>query len=167
MPHSLSMVNAYTKMTTGSRHVTVVIKNQTAVLIIIGKGIKVTQVVAANRVSPVKVMPGTLEMLDEMQGIWQTRMSIEHRKETLLQQLDLSGLEGWSGINCTSAHALVTEYHNIFLLEPGELGCIGLAKHGIRVVDDESFRERFWRLPHGGGSEGLHEGNVERRHYLP
>ena len=29
--HSLSMVNTYTEMTTGSRHVTVVIKNQTAV----------------------------------------------------------------------------------------------------------------------------------------
>ena len=33
--HGLSMVNTYTEMTTGSRHITVVIKNQTAVLIII------------------------------------------------------------------------------------------------------------------------------------
>ena len=38
----------------------------------------------------------------------------------LLQQLDLSGLEGWSGANNMSAHALLTEYHDIFLLEPGE-----------------------------------------------
>ena len=30
----------------------------------------VTQVVAANRVPLVDVMPGTLEMLDKMQGIW-------------------------------------------------------------------------------------------------
>ena len=41
LPHGLSVVNTYTEMTTGSRHVTIVIKNQTAVLIIIGKGIKV------------------------------------------------------------------------------------------------------------------------------
>ena len=74
-------------------------------------------------------------------------MSIECRKETLLQQLDLSGLEGWSGTNCTSAHALLTEYHDIFLLGPGELGCMGLAKHDIRVEDDEPFKERFWRIP--------------------
>ena len=67
-------------MATGSRHVAILIKNQTAVLIIIGKGVKVTQVVTVNKVPPVEVMPGTLEKLDEMQGIWWTRMSIEHRK---------------------------------------------------------------------------------------
>ena len=88
-------------------------------------------------------MPGTLEKLGEMQGIRQTKMSIEQRKEMLLQQLDLSGLEGWSGANCTSAHFLLTEYHNIFLLEPGELACSSLEKHAIKVVDDELFKEMF------------------------
>ena len=53
-----------------------------------------------------------------------------------LQKLDLSGLERWSGTNCTSACALLTEYHNIFSLEPGELGRTGLAKDEIRVVDN-------------------------------
>ena len=70
LPHGISVVNTYTQMTTGSKHVAIVIKNQTAALIIIGKGVKVTQVVASNRVPPVKVMPGTLEKLNEMQGIW-------------------------------------------------------------------------------------------------
>ena len=65
----------------------------------------------------------------------------------LLQQLDLSGLEGWSGANHRCACALLTEYHDIFLLEPGELGCTSLAKHEIRVVDDEPFKERFQRIP--------------------
>ena len=143
MLHGLSIVNTYTEMTTRIKHVAVVIKNQTVVPIIIGKGIKVTWVVAANRVPPVEVRPGTLEGLDEKQGIWQTRKSIEHRKEMLLQQLDLSGLEGWSSTNHTSAHALLTEYHILFLLEPRELGCMDLVKHEIWVVDDEPFKERF------------------------
>ena len=82
-----------------------------------------------------------------MWGIQQTKMSIEHRKEMLLQQLDLSGLEGWSGANYASANALLTKYYNIFSLEPGELCCTGLAKHEIRVVDDELFKERFQRIP--------------------
>ena len=56
-------------MATRSRCVTIVIKNQTAMPIIIGKGIKVAWVVAANRVPPVEVMPGMLENLDEMQGV--------------------------------------------------------------------------------------------------
>ena len=82
-----------------------------------------------------------------MQGIWWTKISIEKKKETHLQQLDLSGLEGWSGANCTSAHSLLTEYHDIFLLEPRELGSTSLVKHETKVVDDEPFKERFWRIP--------------------
>ena len=79
-------VNTYTEMTTGSRCLIIVIKNQMAVPIIIGKGIKVTLVVAANRVPLIEVMPGTLEKSDEMQGVWKTKMPHECRKETLLQQ---------------------------------------------------------------------------------
>ena len=85
-------------------------------------------------------MPGTLEKLDKMQGIQWTKMSIEWRKEMFVQQLVLSGLEGWSGANYTAAYALLSEYYDIFLLEPKELGCTSLVKHEIWVVDDESFR---------------------------
>ena len=69
MPQLLSVANTYTEMTTGSKCVTIVIKNQTAALIIIGKGVKVIQVIAANRAPPVEVLPGTLEKLDERQGV--------------------------------------------------------------------------------------------------
>ena len=65
----------------------------------------------------------------------------------ILQHLDLSGLEGWSGANSTSACALLTKYHNVFSLEPGGLGCMSLAKHEIRVADDEPFKERFQMIP--------------------
>ena len=71
-------------------------------------------------------------------------MPIEERKEMFLQQLDLSG-GGWSGANCTSVQALLTAFHDIFLLEPGELGSTSLAKHEIRIVDDKPFKERFHR----------------------
>ena len=54
---------------------------------------------------------------------------------------------GWSRANSKSTHALLHEYHDIFSLEPGELGCTSLAKHEIRVADDEPFKERFWRIP--------------------
>ena len=54
-----------------------------AILITIAKGVKVTQVVAANAVPPVEVTPGTLEKLDVIQGIQWTRMMAEKRKELL------------------------------------------------------------------------------------
>ena len=69
LPHGLSIVSTYTETAAGSRCVVVVIKNQTAAQIIIGKGIKVTWVVASNWVPPVEGIPGTLERLDEMQGV--------------------------------------------------------------------------------------------------
>ena len=65
LPHGLHVVNTCTELTTGSRCVTVVIKNQTAVPINFSKGIKI----AANRVPPVEVIPGTLEKVDKIQGI--------------------------------------------------------------------------------------------------
>ena len=72
--------------------------------------------------SPVEVVSGTLEKLDEMHSIQQTRVSVQKRREVLFQQLDLSGLEGWSDKNQAAAHALLAEYHDIFPLEPEEMG---------------------------------------------
>ena len=54
LPHGQRMANTYTEMATGSRCVTIVIKNQTAAPILIVKGVKVTQVVAVISVSPVE-----------------------------------------------------------------------------------------------------------------
>ena len=103
-----------------------------AILITITKGVKIGQVVAVNAVLQVEVAPRTLEKLDEMQGIQQTRMSVEWRREVLFQQLDLPGLEGWSKENQVAPHVLLAEYHDIFSLKPGELGCTDLAKHEIK-----------------------------------
>ena len=74
-------------------------------------------------------------------------MSFEKRREVLFEQLDLSGLEGWLEENQVAACSLLAEYHDISSLEPGELDTTDLAKHEIRVVDDEPFREWFWRIP--------------------
>ena len=74
-------------------------------------------------------------------------MSVERRKEVLLQQLNLSGLVRWSEANQAAVHALLADYHDIFSLEPGELGCTNLAKHEIRVVNDKTFKEWSWKIP--------------------
>ena len=123
------------------------VKNLTAIPITTNKGIKVTQGVAVNAVPQMEVAAGTLKKLDEMQVIQWTRMLVEWRREVLFQQLDLSGLEGWSDENQAAACALLAEYHNIFSLEPGELDCTDLVKHEIRVVDYKPFKERFQRIP--------------------
>ena len=122
------------------------VKNQIAAPMTIAKGIKITLVVAMSAVPQVEVVPGTLEKLDEMQGIQRVTILTGQRKKALFQQLDLSGLEGWSAKNQSAAHTLLAEYHDIFSLYPGELGCINLAKHEIKVIDDKPFKERFQRI---------------------
>ena len=128
LPHSVSVRNTYIEMCTVSKRVAVMVKNLTAAPITIAKGIKVAQVVAVNAVPQVGVGPGTLEKLDKIQGIQQTRMSVNQRREMLFEQLELSGLEGWSHKNQAVARVLLAECHDIFSLEPGELGCTGSGK---------------------------------------
>ena len=140
LPHGLSMVNTYTKVTYGSKHAVVVVKNLMAILVTTVKGVKVTQVVAANAVPQEEVAPRTLEELDKVHGILWTKVSTERGREVLFQQLDLSDLEGWSEGNEVAAHTLLAEYHDIFSLKPKELGCTNQARHEIRVVDDECLK---------------------------
>ena len=61
--------------------------------------------------------------------------------------MDLPGLDKWLDGNQAAAQAMLAEYHNIFSLEPGDLGCLDLVKDEIRVVDDEPFKVRFQRIP--------------------
>ena len=147
LPPGLSVVNTYTKVICGSKQVAEVVKNLMATLITITKGIKVIQKVFVNVVTPVKVTPDTLEKLDDIQGIQQTKMTVKQRKKLLFQQLDLSGLDMWSYRNQVAAWALLAECHDIFSMEPGQLGCTELAKYEIKVVDYEPFKERFQRIP--------------------
>ena len=75
LPHGLSVVNSYTsdyrvQMSCSSGE-------EPNGLITIAKGIKVTQVVAANVVPPVRLTRRTLERLDKIQGSQHTRMSDE------------------------------------------------------------------------------------------
>ena len=58
----------------------VIVKNLTAALVTITKGVKIAQVVAVNAVPKVGVVPGTLDNLNEMQGIQRTKMSVGQRK---------------------------------------------------------------------------------------
>ena len=121
LPHGMSVINTYTKTATRSKRVAVMMKNLTTALITITKGVQIAQVIAANAIPQVGVTPGMLKKLNEMQRIQRVRMSAEHRKEALLQQMDLSDLEGWSTENWAATHALLAEYHDTFSLEPWEL----------------------------------------------
>ena len=76
LPHGLSVMNTYTKMTTESKQVAVIVKNLTTALITITKGVKITQVVAVNAIPQVGAVLGMLEKLDEMQGVQRAKCQL-------------------------------------------------------------------------------------------
>ena len=83
LPHRLNIMNTYSEMTTGSKQVAVMVKKLTTTPISISKGVKITGVIAVNAIPQVGMSPGTLEKLDEIQGIQWVGMLVEQRKEAL------------------------------------------------------------------------------------
>ena len=59
----------------------------------------------------------------------------------------MSGLNSWPSDLAEAAHQLLAEYHNVFSLEPAELGCTHSTKNMINVTDDTPFKEQFKQIP--------------------
>ena len=67
----------------------------------------------------------------------------------MLEKLELSGLDSWMEENKEKALNLLAEYHNIFTLEDGEMGCTKAAEHKFKVTDPKPFKERPQNIPTG------------------
>ena len=68
---------------------------------------------------------------------------MRQRQGKLFEELDLSGLASWHPELADSAQLLLVEYHDVFLLELGELGCTHSTKHVIKIP----FKEQFQWIP--------------------
>ena len=64
-----------------------------------------------------------------------------------MDKLNLNGLSEWSPCNAAIVRELLFSYHDIFALEPIELGCNSAIEHEIRINDDEPFKEHFRCIP--------------------
>ena len=71
-------------------------------------------------------------------------MSVKERRKVLFEKLELSGPKSWMEENKDKALNLLAEYHDIFALENGEMGCTEAAEHKIEVTDPiENFRKHL------------------------
>ena len=66
---------------------------------------------------------------------------VRQRHGKLFDELDLSSLDSWALELADAAHQLLAEYHDIFSLDPAELGCTHSTEHTIKVIDDTPFKE--------------------------
>ena len=86
--------------------------------------------------------PGSLQVQDEVYPDPQTlKFTIRQRHGKLFDELDLSGLDLWAPELADKAHQHLAKYHDIFSLDPAELGCTHLTEHTIKVTDDIPFKE--------------------------
>ena len=66
--------------------------------------------------------------------------------ELLRKEGQLDKLKEWPRELALKFERMLMEHHNIFLLEPNEIGCTDTAEHIIELLDMEPFKERLWRI---------------------
>ena len=74
-------------------------------------------------------------------------LTVKQRHGKLFEELDLSGLDLWTPELADAACQLLAKYHDVFSLDPAELGCTHSTEHIINVTDDTPFKEWLRQIP--------------------
>ena len=123
LPPGLTMQNTYTELRKGSKKVVVVVWNHTAYPQTLRKKTPVARAIPI-QLLPKTPKPGSLPVPDEVCPDPQTpKLTIRQRHGKLFDELDLSGLDSWAPKLADKACRLLAKYHDVFSLDPGELGC--------------------------------------------
>ena len=95
LPNRLEVSTMYTDLKRGSKSIPVVLRNMTGSDIILNKGDKITWVQTANKMPKTNLHPGTVEALDEEQGITRKLLTRAERQAKVLKELNLEALNEW------------------------------------------------------------------------
>ena len=137
----LTVQNTYTDLRQGSKNAVMVVRNRTAYPQTLCKKAPVARVVVAN---PVLGLPMESQLQEEGDGTQDAHIpkwTVRQRQGKLFDKLDLSGLDSWPPELVDATHHLFVEYHDVFSLDPAELGCTHSTEHTIRVTNDTPFKE--------------------------
>ena len=139
----ITMQNTYTELRKGSKKAVVVVRNHIAYPQTLWKKTSVSRVIPV-QLLPETLEPGSLPVPDEVCPDPQTlKLMIRQRHGKLFDELDLSGLDSWGPKLADKACWLLAKYHDIFSLDPMELGCTHSTEHTIKVTDDTPFKNHF------------------------
>ena len=128
LPQGLTVQNTYTKLRQGSEKAVVVVRNNTAYLQTLQKKTLVARAVAALPVPEPLVEKQLLEGAAEPHDSHTSRLTVRQGHGKMFNELD-------------AAHWLLAEYHDVFSLDPLELGCTHSMEHMIKVTGDTPFKE--------------------------
>ena len=113
--------------------------NNTAYPQILQKKTPVARVAAALPVPKPPKSEGLQEGTNESPDFHTPRQTVRQRHGKLFNELDLSGLDSWTPELADAACQLLAKYHDVFSLDPAELGCTHSTEHIIKVTDDTPF----------------------------
>ena len=145
LPPGLQVWNTYVTLENGSSRVPVVLRNTTGESVHLARNQWVAKVSSADVTPKALIRPDTA-LRKEDKGNPPQPWPITKRQEVLIELLELSGLDTWTPEMRLRAISLLQEYHDIFSLEPNELGCTSTVEHKITLTDHTPFKERFRRL---------------------
>ena len=83
---------------------------------------------------------------DKPQDSHTPELTVRQRHGKLFDELDFNGLDSWPLELADPTYQLLAEYHNVFSLDPAELGCTHSMEHTIKVTDDTPFKKEFRQI---------------------
>ena len=117
---------------------------------------KKTPVVRAVAVTWIPELPMQISLTkasEDDHGHQAPKLTMKQWQEKLFEELDLWGLESWLPELVAAAQSLLAEYHDVFSLEPSELGCTHSTTQEIKVTNDTPIKEQFRWIPPPLGEE--------------
>ena len=146
------ILKTYTELHDGSHNVSVVLRGLTGKLVHLAARRPVARVVTTNAIPDAAPSLEFLRKLDEMELLRDPpkKLWIEERQTLLLELLRKEGrldkLKEWPVELALKFEHMLMEHHNIFSLEPNEIGCTDAAEHVIELLDTKPFKEWFQRI---------------------
>ena len=134
LPASVQCAPTYCILEPGSNRVAVGLKNISAKAITIPSRIVVGKLQQARMVPDDKASKLKQGPTGEG-GSW------------ILDQLNLEGLESWTGEQQQSAKDLLVDSADVFSQSDLDLGKCNIIKHAIKITDPQPFKERYRRIP--------------------
>ena len=117
------------------------VQNSTAYPQTFWKKTPVARVTAASPVPGPPESEGLQEGADKSADFHTPRLTVRQRHGKLFDELDFGGLNSWTPELVDAACWLLTKYHDVFSLDPAELGCTHSMEHIIKVTDDTPIKE--------------------------
>ena len=143
----LTVQNTYTELRWGSKKAVMVVRNSTAYPQTLQKKTPVARAVVAHPVPKLPMEAQLQEEGDEPQDPHIPKLTVRQRHGKLFNELDLSGLDSWPLGLVDATCWLLAKYHDVFSLDPVELGCTHSTEHMIKVTYDTAFKEWFRQIP--------------------